>query len=59
MIFKGRVVDASPARSMLAPARDARWAVCDDFGMEYVSRVPGLPLERSASLWNAALRRTL
>jgi hypothetical protein len=59
MDFKRRVADASPARSMLAPARDAGWAVCDDVSMEYVSRVPGPPLERSASLWNAALRRTL
>jgi AraC-like DNA-binding protein len=30
---------------MLAPSRDARWAACDDVGMEYVSRVPGPPLD--------------
>ena len=30
---------------MLAAARDARWAVGDDVSMEYVSRVPGPPLD--------------
>ena len=29
---------------MLAPARDARWAVGDDVSVEYVSRVPDPPL---------------
>ena len=30
---------------MLAAARDAGWAVRDDVGVEYVSRVPGPPLD--------------
>ena len=30
---------------MLAAARDAGWAVGDDVGVEYVSRVPGPPLD--------------
>ena len=33
------------AGSMLAAARDAGWAVGDDVGVEYVSRVPGPPLD--------------
>src|SRR5260370_13277639 len=30
---------------MLAAARDAGWAVGDNVGVEYVSRVPGPPLD--------------
>src|SRR4029450_6809191 len=33
------------AGSMLAAARDAGWVVGDDVGVEYVSRVPGPPLD--------------
>lgn len=33
------------AGSMLAAARDAGWAVGDDVGVEYVSRMPGPPLD--------------
>lgn len=33
------------AGSMLAAARDAGWAVGNDVGVEYVSRVPGPPLD--------------